>query len=72
MDLLGEEILCTICDDYIFEAVAINPCGHHFCGSCLSNWFKKKRECPNCRDQILGVQKSILINNIVDKYLSAH
>jgi len=50
MDLLGEEILCTICDDYIFEAVAINPCGHHFCGSCLSNWFKKKRECPNCRE----------------------
>lgn len=41
IDGLEDELQCTICNDYLFEAVAANPCNHHFCGSCLSNWFKK-------------------------------
>lgn len=72
IDVIGEEILCTICDDVIFEAVIIHPCGHHFCGACLSGWFAKKQECPNCREPIQGVQKSVFLNNIIEKYLNMH
>ncbi|CAD8173350.1 unnamed protein product [Paramecium pentaurelia] len=70
IDGLEDELQCTICNDYLFEAVAANPCNHHFCGSCLSNWFKKQTyECPNCRSKLTGVMQARTINNLVEKWL---
>ncbi|CAD8182036.1 unnamed protein product [Paramecium octaurelia] len=70
IDGLEDELQCTICNDYLFEAVAANPCNHHFCGSCLSNWFKKLTyECPNCRTKLTGVMQARTINNLVEKWL---
>ncbi|CAD8126065.1 unnamed protein product [Paramecium sonneborni] len=73
LDGLEDELQCTICNDYLFEAVAANPCNHHFCGSCLCNWFKKKTyECPNCRQKLTGVMMARTINNLVEKWLKVN
>lgn len=31
----------------------ITPCQHAFHTPCLESWFQRKRECPNCRSEIL-------------------
>ncbi|CAD8108451.1 unnamed protein product [Paramecium sonneborni] len=70
IDGLEDELQCTICNDYLYEAVAANPCNHHFCGACLSNWFKKQTfECPICRQKLTGVMMARTINNLVEKWL---
>jgi len=28
------------------------PCGHAFCEACITDWLKKQRECPLCRQSI--------------------
>ncbi|KAK0473252.1 hypothetical protein IW261DRAFT_1505156, partial [Armillaria novae-zelandiae] len=28
------------------------PCGHSFCGECLSQWVEVKRDCPSCRGKL--------------------
>ena len=30
----------------------ITPCNHVFHSDCLEEWFKMKKECPNCRTEI--------------------
>ncbi|EFJ43315.1 hypothetical protein VOLCADRAFT_106891 [Volvox carteri f. nagariensis] len=31
-----EALLCGLCGDYLQRAIAVHPCGHTYCGSCLS------------------------------------
>jgi hypothetical protein len=36
----------------------MTPCRHFFHSPCLESWFKQKKECPSCRqdiDQTIGV-----------------
>lgn len=42
----SEEFACSICLDIMVNPVTAVPCGHAFCGACLS---ANVRECPNCR-----------------------
>jgi len=49
-----EELLlneCSIClENYqINDKVSHLPCGHFYHERCLTEWFKKKEECPLCR-----------------------
>jgi hypothetical protein len=30
----------------------ITPCKHIFHTNCLESWFRQKKECPNCRQEI--------------------
>jgi hypothetical protein len=36
-------------EDVPSQPIMKTPCEHHFHESCLKEWFKKKFECPNCR-----------------------
>lgn len=40
-----------------------------FCGACFSDWMKKSKECPNCRNKVKAVKKNPIINSIITQYL---
>lgn len=60
---IDEENLCSICCNEISEKYQELKCGHKFCDTCIKDWYKKlhslcktnysnykkKRECPACR-----------------------
>ncbi len=45
---------CPICysteveDELVIKK--LDDCGHTFCESCIDDWFKRKKECPLCRE----------------------
>lgn len=43
---------CCICFEDLNKPVMEPNCQNIFCGSCLLNWFKTKRNCPLCRVEI--------------------
>ena len=47
----SEEFACAICLEIMVEPVIAVPCGHAFCGSCLS---ADVSECPNCRASLIA------------------
>jgi ribosomal protein L34E len=55
---LAEEHECGICYELLYQPVQLAPCLHIYCGGCLSDWFKKQHDCPNCRKDIKTVTKS--------------
>lgn len=49
-DSLMTQFTCAICQDLLVSAYGIVPCGHNYCGECLSTWLSSgKLECPTCR-----------------------
>jgi len=42
-------VTCSICQEILHRAVALQPCLHNFCGGCASKWLRRKSECPECR-----------------------
>ncbi|GIY23421.1 hypothetical protein CDAR_227651 [Caerostris darwini] len=44
---LDEE--CVICFEPIRNVAGTSSCSHRFCLPCLSEWAKKKKECPICK-----------------------
>uniref|UniRef100_A0A6A7G6R0 E3 ubiquitin-protein ligase TRAIP-like n=1 Tax=Hirondellea gigas TaxID=1518452 RepID=A0A6A7G6R0_9CRUS len=42
---------CVICGDTFMPGIEISatPCGHVFHTSCVSQWFKRSKTCPQCR-----------------------
>ena len=55
---MAEEHECGICYELLHQPVQLAPCLHIFCGGCLSDWFKKQQDCPNCRKEVKTVTKS--------------
>jgi E3 ubiquitin-protein ligase CHFR len=51
-DSIVQDITCGICQDVLYNAVALQPCLHSFCAGCACTWLKRKRECPQCRCKI--------------------
>ncbi|KAK6361937.1 E3 ubiquitin ligase [Orbilia blumenaviensis] len=44
-------VTCVVCQDLLFEPYSLG-CGHVFCYSCLKDWFKQKKTCPECRARV--------------------
>ncbi|WPH03634.1 Hypothetical protein R9X50_00651700 [Acrodontium crateriforme] len=46
-------ITCQICHRFMYEPYSLQ-CGHTYCYSCVSSWFKgkTKKNCPECRSVI--------------------
>ncbi|KAM8778018.1 E3 ubiquitin-protein ligase RNF8 isoform 2-T2 [Rhynchonycteris naso] len=65
-DLLENELQCIICSEYFIEAVTLN-CAHSFCSYCISEWMKRKGECPICRKDIKSKTPSLVLDNCVSK-----
>jgi len=52
---MAEETMCGICLETIVLASSIR-CGHSFCHTCISKWFKpgRAKACPSCRTPHTG------------------
>ncbi|XP_007937651.1 E3 ubiquitin-protein ligase RNF8 [Orycteropus afer afer] len=65
-DVLENELQCIICSEYFIEAVTLN-CAHSFCSYCISEWMKRKIECPICRKSITSKTHSLVLDNCISK-----
>ncbi|XP_045049339.2 E3 ubiquitin-protein ligase RNF8 isoform X2 [Desmodus rotundus] len=65
-DVLENELQCIICSEYFIEAVTLN-CAHSFCSFCISEWMKRKIECPICRKDIKSKTPSLVLDNCISK-----
>nr|XP_023401910.1 E3 ubiquitin-protein ligase RNF8 [Loxodonta africana] len=65
-DVLENELQCIICSEYFIEAVTLN-CAHSFCSYCISEWMKRKIECPICRKDITSKTHSLVLDNCISK-----
>ncbi|XP_005005467.1 E3 ubiquitin-protein ligase RNF8 isoform X3 [Cavia porcellus] len=65
-DVLENELQCIICSEYFIEAVTLN-CAHSFCSYCISEWMKRKVECPICRKDIKSKTHSLVLDNCIAK-----
>ena len=55
---------------------SVVPCGHMFCGECLSTWLQRTHTCPKCRSAATAPPvRAIAVDNIletlVEKTMSA-
>ncbi|GBG79629.1 hypothetical protein CBR_g29779 [Chara braunii] len=56
-DRLPADIFCPICDDMIDQNDAmVTPCGHLFCGSCISTYVASRQQCPQDRSRVTTSQ----------------
>ncbi|KAM7249274.1 hypothetical protein ACFE04_021548 [Oxalis oulophora] len=61
---LENEFKCSICEEIFIEATVTN-CNHVFCAHCLSEWMKKKRDCPYCRKHVSQQCRAPVIDEFV-------
>ena len=50
----------------VLQATTLN-CSHSFCNFCILIWMKKKKECPVCRASVISHNRSIVLDNYIDK-----
>ena len=49
------EFTCSICQNLVDHGTStITKCNHVFCRSCLEEWFRRKRSCPVCNQDLTG------------------
>ncbi|XP_053316552.1 E3 ubiquitin-protein ligase RNF8 isoform X2 [Spea bombifrons] len=65
-DVLDNELQCIICSENFIEAVTLN-CAHSFCFFCITEWRKRKDECPICRQQIVSQTRSLVLDNCINR-----
>lgn len=64
--ILKDQITCSLCLEIMHVPVAIHPCNHHFCGSCLTALVKSKQEnCVQCRKTITTAQRDANFNVLI-------
>ncbi|EGX43744.1 hypothetical protein AOL_s00215g480 [Orbilia oligospora ATCC 24927] len=60
---------CVVCQDLLFEPYSLG-CGHVFCYSCLRDWFRQKRTCPECRARVRHQPApAYLIRDMIDTFV---
>ncbi|XP_046418155.1 E3 ubiquitin-protein ligase RNF8-like isoform X1 [Neodiprion fabricii] len=65
-DIMDEQLTCSICSELFVKATTLN-CTHTFCQYCIDTWEKKKKECPVCRTGIIAMNRSLVLDNFIDK-----
>merc|ERR1719228_262340 len=65
-ELAETQLQCAVCSELFVEATSIN-CGHTFCNYCISEWKKKKANCPVCRTDIKQMVQCKILDEYVDK-----
>ncbi|EPS42729.1 hypothetical protein H072_3323 [Dactylellina haptotyla CBS 200.50] len=62
-------VTCVVCQDLLFEPYSLG-CGHVFCYSCLKDWFKQKKTCPECRARVKHQPApAYLIRGMIDTFV---
>mmetsp|Transcript_31630 Transcript_31630/g.73827 ORF Transcript_31630/g.73827 Transcript_31630/m.73827 type:complete len:391 (-) Transcript_31630:79-1251(-) len=72
---LGQHVTCPICIGVIHKCMAVMPCFHNFCSSCLSQWLLRRRDsrpCPVCRQEVTAVIKNHAMDAVIDAFLDAY
>lgn len=67
-DIMDEQLTCSICAELFIRATTLN-CTHTFCQFCIKSWIKKRRECPICRACISSKNRSLVLDNFIEKML---
>jgi len=65
-ELAETQLQCGICTELFVDAVSIN-CGHTFCDYCITEWRKKKNNCPVCRTNIKAANPCKVLDEYSDK-----
>ncbi|KRY76526.1 E3 ubiquitin-protein ligase RBBP6, partial [Trichinella pseudospiralis] len=58
-EALPTELLCSLCDNILKDAVVIPCCGFSFCDQCIRKHLLGKQECPNCREPAVAAASLI-------------
>ncbi|XP_071962766.1 uncharacterized protein [Antedon mediterranea] len=69
-DVMESELQCSICAELLIQATTLN-CSHSFCHLCIMEWFKKKKECPICRNKVTTYTHSLVLDNYIDKMVES-
>ncbi len=73
---LMDEFQCSICSNVILQFTTLT-CEHSYCRHCITLWFKKKRQCPQCRTphrgQLIGsrVADSVIQKLVQENFTEA-
>jgi len=65
-ELAENQLMCVVCSEVFVNAVSIN-CGHTFCDYCITEWKKKKNNCPVCRTNIKSTNPVKVLDEYSDK-----
>lgn len=84
MESLEKQLSCPICLDMFTKPVVILPCQHNLCRGCASDLYDSRNpyrfsggvfRCPTCRFEVVldrhgvhGLQRNLLVENIIDIY----
>ena len=63
MDPVPARFNCIICSNILKRPLLTECCGQHFCQSCLTEWVRPKRPCPQCRAQ----QMKYMLNKSLER-----
>ncbi|XP_069135608.1 E3 ubiquitin-protein ligase CHFR-like isoform X2 [Argopecten irradians] len=66
---IEEALICTICQEILYDCISLQPCMHSFCAGCYSDWMDKSNECPTCRMKVERINKNHIVNNLIEAYL---
>ena len=58
---LSDDIQCSICLDIQVHPRTLYPCGHSFCGSCLSTL----QQCPQCRQTVTSHVPAVQLESLI-------
>lgn len=47
-----DRLLCSICQNILFNPCRCSQCSMHYCKSCISLWLEKSSTCPHCRQPL--------------------
>uniref|UniRef100_A0A673C886 Tripartite motif-containing protein 54 n=1 Tax=Sphaeramia orbicularis TaxID=375764 RepID=A0A673C886_9TELE len=81
MENLEKQLICPVCLEMYSKPVVILPCQHNLCRKCANDIFQVRQHfggrfrCPSCRHEVVldrhgvyGLQRNLLVENIIDIY----
>lgn len=71
IEQMEDEFTCIICQDLFINSTTLS-CAHSFCEHCLNTWLLKKKNCPICRQVIMGRPvRSLVLDNAIAKMVES-
>ena len=67
---LCQLIVLWILQDFMVATHSVVPCGHMFCGECLSEWLQKNPSCPKCRAAATAPPvRTMAVDNVLESLI---
>jgi len=65
------ELECPVCMEYLYPCLTLVPCMHNFCNTCVADFSKKGKVCPQCRGEFTETKKNIVLNNLIEGIMNS-